>query len=306
MKYLIKNGIVVNATDTINADVLIEDGIIVAVGIELVDSDADIIDASGKYVFPGSIDTHTHLDMPFGAASTCDDFFSGTKAAIMGGVTTVVDFAMQSKGETLRQAIDNWHKRADENCFTDYSFHVAVIDCNAAVIAELSTLIEHTGVSTVKMFLAYKGLFQIDDGSMLKILRAASEAGVLVGLHCENGDIIDALSKDAIAAGHTEPMYHALTRPDYVEAEAISRAATIANIVGAPLYIVHLSSALGLSAALAARQRGQIVYIETCPQYLLLEDSLYQQPEFGGAKYVMSPPLRKKADNQKDTQADKI
>jgi dihydropyrimidinase len=297
LKTLIKNGTVVNATDSIRADVLIENGIIVAVGTGLDSQDAKIIEATGKYVFPGAIDPHTHLDMPFGAASTSDNFYSGTKAAVMGGVTTVVDFSIQSKGETLKQAIANWHKRADGKCFSDYSFHVAVTDCNDAVIAELKTLIEQTGVSTVKMFLAYKGLFQIDDGVMLKVFRAARESGVLVGLHCENGDIIDVLATEAMAAGQTAPIYHALTRPDYIEAEAITRAAAIADVVGVPLYIVHLSSAKGLAAALAARQRGQKIYIETCPQYLLLDDSRYFEPDFGGAKYVMSPPLRKIEDN---------
>ena len=298
MKILIRNGTVVNATDIIRADVLIENGIIIAVGTGLDCQNAKIIEAAGKYLFPGAIDPHTHLDMPFGDATTCDDFYSGTKAAVMGGVTTIVDFAMQRKGQTLNQAINNWHKRADGKCFSDYSFHVAITDCNDAVIAELKTLIEQTGVSTVKMFLAYKGLFQIDDGVMLKVFRAARDSGILVGLHCENGDIIEVLTTEAINAVQTAPIYHALTRPDYTEAEAITRAAAIAAAADVPLYIVHLSSAKGLAATLAARQRGQTVYIETCPQYLLLDDSRYYEPEFGGAKYVMSPPLRKVEDNK--------
>lgn len=297
MKTLIKNGTVVNATDVVGADVLIGDGKIIAVGTGLDDRNCTIVDAAGKYLFPGAIDAHTHMDMPFGAASTSDDFYTGTKAAVMGGVTTVVDFSLQNKGETLKQAVTNWHKRADGKCFSDYSFHVSVTDCTDAVISELKTLAEQTGVSTVKLFLAYKGLFQVDDGVMLKVFRAAKEAGILVGLHCENGDIIDVLSTEAVAAGQTEPIYHATTRPDYIEAEAITRAAAIAGVVGAPLYIVHLSSAKGLRAALEARQRGQKVYIETCPQYLLLDDTSYFAADFGGAKYVMSPPLRKPEDS---------
>ena len=298
MRVLIKNGKVVGSRESRVQDVLVEGGSIVKTDVNLECADARIIDATGKYVFPGAIDPHTHLDMPFGTASTSDDFCSGTMAAILGGVTTIIDFSLQSKGQTLAEAIDVWHKRADSKCYSDYSFHFAVTDCTPQVIEELASLRDKTGVSSVKMFLAYKGLFQIDDGTMYKVFRAARDAGILVGLHCENGDIIDVLSSEAISRGQVEPVYHAYTRPDYIEAEAISRAALIAGAVDAALYVVHLSSAKGYAAAMNARSRGQKIYLETCPQYLLLDDSRYFESDFAGAKYVMSPPLRKPYDTK--------
>ena len=288
MRFLIKNGTIVTASDVVKADVLIENEKISQIGIDLLDDNARTINALGNYLFPGTIDPHTHLDMPFENVTTSDDFFTGTKAAIMGGVTTIIDFSLQKKGQSLQQAIDSWHMRAAGKCFTDYAFHVAITDCNNEVVEEIKTLPKTTGVSTIKLFLAYKNLFQIEDETMYKIFKTARQSGILVGVHCENGNIINALIKEAISKGQNDPIYHALTRPDDLEAESISRAITIACIAKAPLYIVHLSSAKGLNIALKARQNGQKVYLETCPQYLLLDDSRYIAPGIEGAKFVMS------------------
>jgi len=296
---IIKNGILVDEVMIQRADLRIEEGRIHSISAEIHPTKEDeIIDASGKYVFPGAIDSHTHLDMPFGEVKTSDDFFSGTQAAIFGGTTSIVDFAIQSKGESLKTALNNWKKRAEKKSFCDYGFHVAITDCNQNVLNELETVPQLEGVSSLKLFLAYKGLFQVDDGVLYKVLKKSKKGKYLVALHCENGDIIDRLSKEAVENGKVSPKFHALTRPDFVEAESISRAAHIAKFVNAELLIVHLSSAKGLVAALEGRKKGVKIFIETCPQYLLLDDSLYEKENFEGAKYVMSPPLRKSFDNE--------
>jgi dihydropyrimidinase len=294
MKTLIKNGRIITAVDDYFADVLIEGETVSLIGRTL-DMPADrVIDAAGKYVIPGGIDPHTHLEMPFGGTSSSDDFRTGTIAAAHGGTTTIIDFAIQYKGESLVQAIDHWHKKAEGKSATDYSFHLIVTDLPDERIPELRRLILDEGVSSFKLFMAYPGVFLVDDGTIFKAMTAASNAGGLICMHAENGVVIDVVVKRALAEGKTAPKYHALTRSPKAEAEGAGRAIAIAEIANAPVYIVHLSCADALRKVREARDLGLPAYAETCPQYLFLDDSLYQQEGFEGAKYVMTPPLRAK------------
>lgn len=291
MRTLIKNGTVVTASDSYRAAVLIEDEKIIALESNPGAGADEIIDASDKYIFPGAIDVHTHLDMPFCGTVTADDFTTGTIAAAAGGTTCIIDYALQTPGETLQEALDVWHQRAEGKCAVDYSFHVAVTDLNDAVMAEIPALIKK-GYPSFKVFMAYKGVFQIDDATLLKVLKQSGEAGGLVLVHAENGDVIDVLVKEMVAAGRTEPLYHALCHPPQAEEEAVNRFITMAELSGAPAYIVHLSDAGALGRVADARLQGLPIYAETCPQYLFLNIDRYSEPDFGGAKYVMSPPLR--------------
>jgi dihydropyrimidinase len=243
-------------------------------------------------LFPGGIDPHTHFDLSVGETSTADDFASGTQAAAVGGTTTVIDFATQGRGETLAQAVANWHAKADGRSFVDYGFHLAITDLNDNVLRELVSIVEQAGVSSVKLYMAYKHVLQVDDGALLRTLQTAKQLGILVCVHCENGDVIDVLVEEAKALGHRSPKYHALTRPIAAEREAIHRAACLAEIAGAALYVVHVSSGEGLQVIREARSRGLEIHGETCPQYLLLDESSYDVDDFSAAKYVMSPPLR--------------
>jgi dihydropyrimidinase len=248
-------------------------------------------------LFPGGIDPHTHFDLSVGTTVTADNFATGTQAAAVGGTTTVIDFATQNKGETLAQAVANWHEKADGRSFVDYGFHLAISELNDRVLHELESIVERAGISSVKLYMAYKRILQIDDAALLRTLQAAKQLGILVCVHCENGDVIDVLVEEAKALGQRSPKYHALTRPIAVEQEAVNRAVCLAEIAGAPLYVVHVSSGEGLRVIHAARSRGLEIYGETCPQYLLLDASLYEADDFSAAKYVMSPPLRS-AENQ--------
>ncbi len=293
-KKLIKNGEIVSEHKIFPADILIEDDKIKAVGPELLSEEAEIFDAQGMLVFPGFIDTHTHLDMDTGTAHTADDFYSGTKAAVAGGTTTVLDFATQNKGETLMQALANWHKLADKKSSCDYGFHMAITDWNEEVAAELPELAKR-GVTSYKLYMAYDNL-RVCDAQVYKALKAVKQQGGIIGMHCENGDLVNELVADRLAAGDTGVSAHPRSRPDTVEAEAINRFLAIASLAACPVNIVHLSTRKGLDIILHARAAGQKVYIETCPQYLLLEDSVYETPDFEGAKFVMSPPLRKYED----------
>lgn len=295
MKTLIKNGELVSGGGVCRADVLIADGVIAAVGEALDAGGAEIVDADGAYVFPGFIDTHTHLDMDTGAAHTADDFASGTRAAIAGGTTTVLDFATQNKGETLREALLNWHALAEGKSACDYGFHMAITDWNADVAAELPSMTKE-GVTSYKLYLAYDNL-RVSDAAVFEVLKAVNRQGGIVGAHCENGDLVNELVGEQLALGHTGTNAHPLSRPDTVEEEAVNRYLAIAALADCPVNIVHLSTKKGLEAVRRARAAGQKVYVETCPQYLLLEDSVYDKPDFEGAKYVMSPPLRKRGDN---------
>src|SRR6266852_4657480 len=293
MRTLIKNGTVVTATDQYKGDVLAEDETITLIGTSL-DMTADkTIDANGKYVLAGGIDVHTHLDMPFGGATSADDFETGTTAAAFGGTTSIVDFAIQYRGQTLHHAWETWTKKAENKAAIDYGFHMIMTDMNDQVELEMDALVRQ-GITSFKLFMAYPGVFMLDDGSIFKALLRTGKNGGMICMHAENGGVIDVLVQRALAAGHTAPKYHALTRPARAEAEATHRAIALAEIADVPIYIVHLSAAEALEMVTEARDRGLPAFAETCPQYLFLSYENYEEPGFDGAKYVMSPPLRPK------------
>ena len=298
MRTLVRGGTVVTAADIYRGDVLVVDEKIAAVGTSL-DGPADrTLDATGKYVIPGGIDVHTHLDMPFGGTTSADDFASGTIAAAHGGTTSIVDFAIQYKGQTLREAWDAWMKKADGKAAIDYGFHMIITDLPDAVEREMDVLVAE-GVTSFKLFMAYRGVLMLDDGSIFRALLRTAHNGGTICMHAENGGVIDVLVKRALAEGKTEPKYHALTRPPRAEAEATHRAIALAEMAGVPLYVVHLSAAEALEQVTLARDRGLPAYAETCPQYLFLSYVNYEEPGFEGAKYVMSPPLRAKGNEEK-------
>ncbi|MBM7691281.1 dihydropyrimidinase [Peribacillus deserti] len=294
MKKLIKNGTIVTAADTFSADLLIENGIISAIGTNLPAAGAEIINAEGRYVFPGGIDPHTHLDMPFCGTVTKDDFETGTIAAAFGGTTTIIDFCLTAKGEPLKTAIQTWHKKSRDKAVIDYGFHLMIGEINEKVLNELPQIIEKEGITSFKVFMAYKNVFQADDETLFRTLLAAKELGALVMVHAENGDVIDFLTKKALKEGKTEPIYHALTRPPEVEGEATGRAAQLAGLADSQLYVVHVSCADAVEKISEARAKGFDIWGETCPQYLVLDESYLEKPDFEGAKYVWSPPLREK------------
>ncbi|MGA7626273.1 MAG: dihydropyrimidinase, partial [Candidatus Acidiferrales bacterium] len=268
-------------------------------GVDLpAENAAKTIDARGMLVMPGGIDVHTHLDMPFGGTMSADDFESGTIAAAYGGTTTLIDFAIQYKGQTLRQAFDTWMKKADGKAVIDYAFHCIVTDINGAQLDEMKAFVRQ-GVPTFKLFMAYPGVFMLDDASIFKAMRAAADSGGMICMHAENGGAIDVIVQQALAEGKRAPKYHALTRPVTLEAEATSRAIALAEIAGTPVYIVHLSCNEALEKVREARDRGLPVYAETCPQYLYLSLENMDAPGFEGAKYVFTPPLREKWHQEK-------
>jgi len=298
MKVLIKNGNVVTAVDNYFADVLIEDGKVAVIGNKL-EMEADrTIDASGKLVIPGGIDPHTHMELPFGGTSASDDFRTGTIAAAHGGTTTIIDFAVQYHGESLIQAVDNWHKKAEGKTAIDYGFHLITTDLPDERVPEMRQLINE-GVMSFKMFMAYPGVFLVDDATIFRAMKNAASAGGLICMHAENGIVINEIIKHALAEGKTAPKYHALTRPTKAEAEGVHRAIAIAEMAEAPVYIVHLSCADALEEVREARDKGIPAYAETCPQYLFLDYSLYEREGFEGAKWVMTPPLREKWNQDK-------
>lgn len=292
MSIVLIGGTIVTAADVYQADVRIEGERIVAIGCDIKQPGDQAIDVDGCFLFPGGIDPHTHFDLPMGDFSTSDDFSSGTKAAVLGGTTTIIDFATQFKGETLKEGLMNWHMRARDKSYIDYGFHMAITDWNESIAREMSELINEDGVSSFKLYMAYKNSLQVEDQALLQALRQAGESGALVCVHCENGDIVYDLVHEHIKQGKTSPIYHPLSRPPEVEVEATSRAIALAQIAGAPLYIVHLSCSGALRAVTDARLKGLEIYAETCPQYLLLDESYYSAEGFNGAKYVISPPLR--------------
>ncbi|MBI4470756.1 MAG: dihydropyrimidinase [Acidobacteria bacterium] len=295
MKTLIQNGRIVTAVDDYRADILVEEETVSLIGSKL-DMAADtVIDATGKLVIPGGIDPHTHMELPFGGTSSSDDFRTGTVAAAHGGTTTIIDFAVQYHGESLIQAIDHWHQKAEGKPAIDYSFHLIATDLPEARLAEMKRLIHDEGIVSFKLFMAYPGVFLVDDGTIFKAMTRAGEHGGLICMHAENGVVIDVMVKQALAEGRTAPKYHALTRPTKAEAEGTGRAIAIAEMAGTPVYIVHLSCYDALQKVRQARDLGLPAYAETCPQYLFLDQSYYEQPGFEGAKYVMTPPLRDKA-----------
>jgi dihydropyrimidinase len=298
MRTLIKNGTVVTASDTFVADVWIEGGRIVALTHAAQRKAADKvdreIDAAGKFILPGGIDPHTHLDMPFGGTNSIDDFESGTVAAAHGGTTTIIDFAIQKKGGTLTEALDTWHRKAEGKAAVDYGFHMIATDVPAAQLHEMEHIVKE-GVTSFKLFMAYPGVLLLDDQSIFRAMLRAGEIGALICMHAEHGLPIDVLVQRALAQGHTAPIYHALTRPEVAEATGTERAIALAEMAKVPVYIVHLSAQRALERVMEARNRGLPAFAETCPQYLFLsEDDLRGTPgnEFEGAKYVCTPPLR--------------
>jgi len=294
MNTLIRNGTVVTATATTPADILVEGERISGVGPNLAaPAGARIIDASGMYIFPGGIDAHTHLDMPFGGTTSADDFETGTRAAAFGGTTSIVDFAIQARGTRMRDALDTWWKKAAGRATIDYGLHMIVTDLANSGLEDMDDMVNE-GVASFKLFMAYPNVLMVDDATIFKALSRTAKNGALICMHAENGSVIDVIIARALAEGKTAPIYHALTRPPRAEAEAVHRAIAMAEIAGAPVYIVHLSSEDALNQVREARDRGVPAFAETCPQYLLLSIEELERPNFEGAKYVFTPPLRPK------------
>lgn len=299
MGIVLRGGTVITAVECYRADIRMDNEIITAVGLGICHPEDKVVDVDGLLLFPGGIDAHTHFDLPAGDTVTADDFASGTLAAVTGGTTTVLDYATQFKGESLRDAFHNWQAKASGKSYADYGFHMAITDWNEAVTAEMPWLVSQAGITSIKLYMAYKNVLQADDGTLLKALQRSRECGILVCLHCENGDVIYELVHQFLSQGNTGPAYHPLSRPAVVEEEAVGRAIALARVVEAPLYIVHLSSGGALKVVTDARLQGEPVFAETCPQYLLLDDECYHTGDFEAAKFVMSPPLRPSADHEK-------
>ena len=294
MTTLIQNGTIVTAERSYEADILIDGQIIKEIAPGLPSGNVDKrIDARGMYVLPGGVDVHTHLDMPFGGTVSSDDFETGTRAAAFGGTTTLVDFAVQPKGTRMRDALDTWWKKADGKASIDYGLHMVVTDLPEAGLEDMDDMVAE-GVASFKLFMAYPGVLMVDDATIFKALSQTAKNGALICMHAENGSVIDVIVQRALAEGKTAPIYHALTRPTTAEAEAVHRAIALAEIAGAPVYIVHLSSEAALNEVREARDRGVPAFAETCPQYLLLSIEELARPNFEGAKFVFTPPLREK------------
>jgi dihydropyrimidinase len=297
MSLLIKNGRIITASDDYVADIFTEGETVRAVGRNLkLDADREI-DATGKLVFPGGIDPHVHLDMPFMGTYSSDNYETGTRAALFGGTTMVIDFILQKQGSPLRSALAEWKKRSDNNCVGDYSFHMAVTDFNDATKREIKDFIETEGITSFKTFMAYKGALMIDDRQMIGLMEEVKKQGGLINVHATNGDMIDYLIGKHRAEGKLSPLYHYLSQPEITEAEAAERFTDMSFYTGCPGYIVHLTCEGALNAVRNATKRNQKVFVETCIQYLILDASLYEK-DFDGAKWVMSPPLREKKDQE--------
>ena len=297
---LIQHGTVVNANATMKADVLIEGAVIKETRAGIPPSAAEtVVDATGLLLLPGGIDAHTHLDMPFGGTNSADDFLTGTRAAAIGGTTTIVDFAIQARGTKMRTALDTWWKKAEGKACIDYGLHMIVTDLPDAGLEDMDDLVRE-GVASFKLFMAYPNVLMVDDATIFKAMRQTAKNGALICMHAENGSVIDVIVQQALAEGKTAPIYHALTRPTVAEAEAVHRAIAMAEMAGVPVYIVHLSSEDALNQVREARDRGLPAFAETCPQYLLLslEDNMVDKG-WEGAKYVFTPPLREKRNQPK-------
>ena len=295
MSILIKGGRVITAADDYVADVFVEDERISLIGESLDVNSERVIDAAGKYVLPGGVDPHTHLDMPFGGTVTIDDVESGQTSAAFGGTTTHVDFIIQPQGSTFADAVDEWRSKANGRQVIDMGYHMAVTDLkDGGTLEELASLPDQ-GITSYKLFMAYKGALMVDDETLFKTMQVAAETGALVMVHAENGDAIDVLVKEALAAGHTEPKYHALTRPPETEGEATNRAIQLARVAGSPLYVVHVSCAESVEPIQLAREKGWDIWGETCTQYFFIDYTFLERPNFEGAKYVYTPPPRDKA-----------
>ena len=299
MKKVLKGGTVVDGSGSVRADVLIDGEKVAAVGTgeemeRLADEDTQIVDVEGCLLFPGFIDAHTHFDLHVAGTVTADDFATGTRAAVRGGTTTIVDFGTQYEGESLADGLRNWHEKADGKCSCDYGFHMSISDWNPSVSRELDDMME-AGITSFKLYMTYDT--QVDDKTIFEILRRLKEVGGITGVHCENSGMIAALQAEAKAAGRMGVESHPATRPAAAEAEAIDRLLRLAEVVDIPVIVVHLTCREGYDVIMEARRRGQKVYAETCPQYLLMDDSLYGLAGMEGAKYVCAPPLRKQEDS---------
>lgn len=295
MKYLLKNGTLVSGAGTEQKDILIEGEKIVKIAPHIEEGDAEEINVEGKLLFPGFIDGHTHFDLEVAGTVTADDFETGTRAAILGGTTLVIDFASQDKGgHTLKEGLEKWHKKADGKCSCDYSFHMSIVEWNEETEKEIQDMIEE-GITSFKLYMTYPAMM-VEDRDLYKILKKLNEYGCFAGVHCENAGVIDALIEEAKKEGRLGPENHPLVRPDTMEAEAVHRLLVIAKEAGAPVMVVHLTNKKAYEEIVKARENGQTVFAETCPQYLLLDDSAYSKSDFGGAVYVCAPPLRKKED----------
>jgi dihydropyrimidinase len=297
MSILIKNGRIITASEDQVADIFIEGEIITAIGKNLQVKADQVIDASGKLVMPGGIDPHVHLDMPFMGTFSSDNYETGTRAALFGGTTMVIDFILQKQGNSLRSALEEWQGRSNGNAVGDYSFHMAVTDFNEDTKKEIRELIEQEGITSFKTFMAYKGALMIDDRQMIGLMEEVKKHGGMINVHATNGDMIDYLVDKFRKEGKRAPLYHYLSQPEVTEAEASGRFADMANYTGCPGYIVHLTCEGALNAVRNATRRNQHVFVETCIQYLILDASLYEK-DFEGAKWVMSPPLREKKDQE--------
>jgi dihydropyrimidinase len=298
MSILIKGGRIVTAADEYVADLFIEDETITLIGSSLDQAADRVIDATGKYVLPGGVDPHTHLDMPFGGTVTIDDVESGQTSAAFGGTTCHVDFIIQPRGATFAEALEEWRGKANGKQVIDMGYHMAVTDLKSGgTLEELASLPEQ-GITSYKLFMAYKGALMVDDETLFRTMEVAAETGALVMVHAENGDAIDVLVKQALADGRTEPKYHALTRPPETEGEATNRAIQLARVAGAPLYVVHVSCAEAVDPIRTARDKGWDVWGETCTQYFFIDYTYLERPGFEGAKWVYTPPPRDKANQE--------
>ncbi len=292
MGVLIKNGTIVTALDRWVGDVLCRDGKIVSLGTSLEGAAEDeIVDASGQYVFPGGVDPHVHMELPFMGTVSADDFESGTAAGVAGGTTTILDFVIPGRNDDAMAVLDAWHEKA-RKAVADYGFHMCITSWGDKAVEWMERCVREKGIPSFKLFMAYRGAIGIEDGEIIQALRTAASIGALIMVHAEHGEMVVELQNRYVAEGKTEPVYHALSRPSPVEGEATARAIMMAGMVRAPLYVVHMTCRESVRAVAEARERGQKVVGETCPQYLLLDASVYEKPDFEGAAYVMSPPIR--------------
>jgi dihydropyrimidinase len=298
MSLLIKNGRIITSDQDYIADIYIEKDKITSIGLSIRIEANKIIDAKGKYVIPGGIDVHTHLDMPFGGTTSVDNFETGTRAAAFGGTTSLIDFAIQAKGTKMRTALDTWFKKAEGKATIDYGFHMIITDLPEADLGDMSDMVKE-GVTSFKLFMAYPNVLLVDDATIFRAMRHTANSGALVCMHAENGGVIDLIVQKALAEGKTAPIYHALTRPTTAEGEAVNRAIALSQMAGAPVYIVHLSSNDALEKVAEARDRGLPAFAETCPQYLFLSLDDMGKPGFEDAKLVFTPPLREKWNQDK-------
>ena len=294
MKKLFKGGWVIYGDHRTRKDILVEGDKIAAVDENMNVEGAKVIDVAGKFLFPGFIDPHTHFELEVSNTVTADDFYSGTRAAVGGGTTVILDFATQNRGETLAEAYDNWNRKSAGKCSCDYGFHMAISEWNEAVDKEIIKMVER-GITSFKLYMTYDAMY-LNDGDIYKALKRIGDAGGLVGVHCENRQLIDALIEEEKSQGNWEPYYHHMTRPPQAEGEAVHRLLDIAATADTPVMIVHLSTKEGFDMITYARAKGQRVYVETCPQYLVLTEEKYTLPGFAAAKYVIAPPLRSQED----------